>query len=157
VPEWGSVADWVGAAAQIVAAVGTGWVIWQTRKTLDIAERAERLQIFMDFSRAYDAVKELIRPEALEHTKPTLAKTHEADVLAVLELMKLFERQHFLRFEAGMVDAKLWQIWHKGLAKNMNQPLFRLVWQHREKWPQGRALAKRFTDYVESKVYKEVL
>lgn len=151
--DWGVAGEWVGAVAQTVAAVATGWIIWQTRKTIDISERAERLQVFMDFSRTYDGIRERITPGALDNEEclHLLAKKRlmKADIVAAMDLLRLFERQHYLRHE-GMVDRQLWEVWKKGISKHFQMTLFQYVWLHRSALPHGKGFSEPFVGWVEN-------
>lgn len=145
-------AFWGGGIGQVAAAIGTAWVVWQTRKMLDRNDRADRLSVFMDFSREYDVLKDHLSHESQDEVKLAElvknGKLSHADVQACIDLMKLFERQHFLHV-SHMVDATLWRIWKNGIAKHFAKGLFRYVWQHRKKYPAAAHLSERFTRWID--------
>lgn len=149
---YSTLAYWVAGLGQVAAAIGTGWVVWQTRKMLERNDRAERLEVFMEFSREYDALKDRIGHAALDDEKVAdmikADKLSRADVEAVVDLMRLFERQQFLH-AAAMVDAMLWRIWKNGILKHFAKGVFRHVWVHRKKYPAAH-FSERFVHWVEA-------
>lgn len=149
--------DVIAALAQAIAAGIMLWAVFQTRNSIDISARTERIQTFMTFSKEYDLLKKKIPGRYFRDNNLLIEQGHLRQdwVYASLDLIKMFDRQHYLHAK-GLVDDKVWSdVWEIGIRKNLKTNLFKWVLQqYPEHYTDVYHISDRFVKYAQN-VIKE--
>ena len=157
--DWPHLADWIAAIAQTLAVFAAAWAAWQSQISAKLSAMDSSLRAFLDFSLAYDKIKAKLRPELLKSTKDATTFTRtdfkNEEFQAVEDLIKLFERQHFL-IKNKLVSGYLANIWMKGMKKHMRMGAIKFRWLNRKngKLAIKADISDRFVTFVEH-LYRE--
>lgn len=151
--EYASTADWIGAIAQVIAALVTLWVVILTYKSFKMSLMSESLRVFNHYSDKYDYLKKNIRTENLksngDHSLVVRDNFTIDEFRAIQDLWKLFDREHLL-MSKKLVSKDVSEIWLKGIKKNYSIPSLRWVWLQRSNTNLSFEVSPRFAKWVEN-------
>ena len=156
-PDFGSFAEWVSAIAACLAVYyaytgikeaskGAAEAIKQSNKTAQEAIKSKRLDYFSEYSKRYNdlviklptdfnKIGRIFNDDDFRFTEiygGALSERIRVDVSeqakVIKSLFNLFSDEHYLYFEAKMVDKIVWRNWNDGIEMCLSYPAFKFVW-----------------------------